>query len=83
VRCRKCGCTDETPCLIDCSGNRGPGKGKTFADDEEISDEELEQLQLTPCGWIEADLCSACVEAPAPAPLLFGPDGEPLTRGAP
>jgi hypothetical protein len=83
VKCRKCGCTDEQPCLIDHAGNRGPSEGLTFADDETVSDEDLEKLQLTPCSWIEADLCSACVEAPSPAALLYGPDGEPLHRGAP
>ena len=51
-------------------------------------DEDLAELhdrgveyQLTPCTWIEPDLCSACV-TPAPPPLLYDAYGHPL-RGAP
>lgn len=72
--CRVCGCTDGEACLVDDAGVR-------FVDDGAKSDVELEQLELTPCSWIEFDLCSACVQGPAPA-LLVDQYGKPL-RGAP
>ncbi|HYD01815.1 MAG TPA: hypothetical protein VEB22_11365 [Phycisphaerales bacterium] len=77
--CRQCGCTDSSPCFYDPSGKRW-----TLDDLEQLDDEQLEVMELTPCGWVELDpgLCTGCVEHPPPAPLLFGPDGQPL-RGAP
>jgi hypothetical protein len=52
-----------------------------FRELEAFSDEQLQGMDLTPCHWIEPDLCSACVTPSAP-PLLFDRDHNPL-RGAP
>jgi hypothetical protein len=70
--CRVCGCSENQPC--------GPS-GRLH------SWEELEQLDdagaaVQCCSWIEYDLCSACVEEPAPPPLLHDAHGNPL-RGTP
>jgi hypothetical protein len=74
VNCRVCDCSDFEPCLLDDDGVR-------FIDDDTRTDDEIERLELTPCSWIEFDLCSACVQGPAPA-LLVDQYGNPL-RGAP
>jgi hypothetical protein len=73
--CRVCGCTDEAPCF---SGELTVFSGPEV---DALSEQQLEQMNLTPCSWLEADLCTACVHSP-PAPLLFAADGRPL-RGAP
>lgn len=75
-KCRVCGCTDNSPCFTDVHGER-----HTLESLAAFSDEVLGSVELTPCCWIELNLCSACVQ-PGTAPLLFGPDGKPL-RGAP
>jgi hypothetical protein len=74
MTCKVCGCSELQPCLVDDAGAR-------FVDDGTRTDAELEQLEVTPCSWIEFDLCSACVQGPAPA-LLVDQYGNPL-RGAP
>lgn len=69
--CRVCGCSDLAPCVLD--GNNV------------VIDIEADQTLPNGCHvcfWVEADLCSGCVEAPAPAPLLFDALGFPL-RGSP
>lgn len=75
--CRACGCTDEVACCV--------------RDGRRLRDEDLAELHTAgvdlatvavPCTWIEPDLCSACVEMPAPPPLLYDAYGAPL-RGAP
>lgn len=73
--CRNCGCTDEEPCFSDGT------KVYRFRELEPFSDEQLQAMPLGPCSWIEPDLCSMCVDAPAPA-LLVDANGRPL-RGAP
>jgi hypothetical protein len=79
--CRVCGCTEEQACAF------FEGRRLTDRDLEqlEVSDplaRELAKLAITTCSWVEADLCSGCVEEPAPPPLLFDAHGQPL-RGAP
>ncbi len=76
--CRQCLCTDNSPCFT------AAETGKVYAFEELgiFSDQQLDDMPLIPCHWIEFNLCSACVERPAPAPLLYGADGRPL-RGAP
>jgi hypothetical protein len=44
----------------------------TFESLAAFSDEELDTADLTPCHWVEFNLCSACVQKPTPAPILFG-----------
>lgn len=75
--CRQCGCTESSPCFIDEKGQSHTLEGLGV-----FSDAELEDMPLTLCHWVEFNLCSGCVERPAPAPLLYGADGRPL-RGAP
>jgi hypothetical protein len=70
--CRVCGCTDSNACVFDPSGNLvdvADGTS-TLPDGSWV------------CSWIEPDLCSGCVRAPAPPPLLVDLHGRPL-RGAP
>jgi hypothetical protein len=74
--CRKCGCTENDPCVLD-----GQGVPFTKAELEEMSDEDLEEQTGDTCYWVESDLCSACVEHPPP-PLLYDAQGRPL-RGSP
>jgi hypothetical protein len=77
IACRKCGCTENDPCVLDVQGFPFT-KGEL----EAMSDDDLEeQTSGSCCYWVEPDLCSACVER-APAPLLFDHAGRPL-RGAP
>lgn len=71
--CRSCGCTEDSPCLLDREG--------TVIDEGREELVELEQLVAGACSWLEPDLCSACVEDAAPA-LLVDVAGRPL-RGAP
>lgn len=73
--CRSCGCTDNEPCMSD------GARVYRFEELEQFSDEQLQEMPLGPCSWIEPDLCSMCVETPAPA-LLVDQFGNPL-RGAP
>mgnify|MGYP001187622652 CR=1 FL=1 len=54
--CRVCGCTDARPCIL------LEGELVDVADGNETLPEGH-----TVCSWIEPDLCSACVEDPAPA----------------
>jgi hypothetical protein len=69
--CRRCGCTEDAGCVVDGHGNViDVADGDTLPDGASV------------CSWVERDLCSACVEAPPPAPLLFDAAGRPL-RGAP
>jgi hypothetical protein len=82
--CRGCGCTNERACTL-FAGSTGPRRlTEQEIIESQISDVEL-QAYTFPCCWIEPDLCSACLTGPAPAPLLYGADGEPLQllRGAP
>lgn len=80
--CRGCSCTNDRPCTL-FAGSTGPRR----LSEHEIVDAQITDVQLQaftfPCCWIEPDLCSACLEPPAPPPLLYGPFGEPLLRGAP
>lgn len=69
--CRVCGCTQNAACVLDQAG-----RIVDVADGQTLPD------GATVCSWIEPDLCSGCVDAPAPPPLLFGADGKPL-RGTP
>lgn len=69
--CRVCGCRDDAACIV------GPG-----GDLVDVDDENTLPTGCSPCYWVEADLCSACVQPPPPPPLLYGADGRPL-RGAP
>jgi hypothetical protein len=70
VICRVCGCTEDAACIVDAAG-------------ELVDVDGLDTLPegCSPCTWVEADLCSACVEG-HPAPLLYDAAGRPL-RGAP
>ncbi len=69
--CRRCGCTEDDPCLLDVEG--------TVVDPERhLVDPDV---VAGCCSWIEPDLCSACVEDEAP-PLLYDAARRPL-RGAP
>jgi len=76
--CRACGCTQNDPCVLK------PDTGEKYSAEflEGLDDDGLDELDATVCSWVESDLCSACVESPAPAPLLFDALGRPL-RGAP
>lgn len=76
-KCRLCGCSDSSPCFTDDKGAR-----HTLESLAAFSDENLEEIDLVPCSWIEWNLCSACVESPTPPPLLWDAHGRPL-RGAP
>lgn len=71
--CRVCGCTDDHACLLD---------ARTGELVDVDAGDTLNGL-VVPCSWVEPNLCSGCVEAPAPAPLLFDADGQPLRRGSP
>ncbi len=75
--CRQCACTDNSPCLVD-----EKGQSHTLDSLAALSDEQLEDAPLTPCHWVEFNLCSACLQPPAPPPLLYDFAGRPL-RGAP
>lgn len=68
--CRVCGCTQEAGCII--------------LDGDVIEVDQADTLPpgSTICSWVEPDLCSACVESPAPPPLLTDEYGRPL-RGTP
>ena len=69
--CRRCGCTEDDRCVVDGHGNVvDVDDGDTLPDGAGV------------CSLVEPDLCSACVEAPAPAPMNFDGAGKPL-RGAP
>jgi hypothetical protein len=69
--CRVCGCTQKEGCIIDAGGQV-----------VEIDEADTLPPGSTICSWVEPDLCSACVESPAPPPLLVDLHGRPL-RGAP
>jgi hypothetical protein len=69
--CRMCGCTHDQGCVVDPDGNV-----------VELDAGETLPPGYSICTWIEPDLCSACVQPPAPAPLLYDAYGNPL-RGAP
>lgn len=69
--CRACGCTDLAACVLDELGRL-----------VDVYDGGTLPPGWTVCSWIEPDLCSNCVEAPAPPPLLYDAQGRPL-RGAP
>lgn len=72
--CRRCGCTEENPCLITSDGTVvGP----------ELRAELLETIEPTAldavlgelaedgygmCGWAEPDLCTACAAQPEARP---------------
>lgn len=70
--CRVCGCTDGNACVFDSTGNLVDVADGT----------STLQDGCWVCSWIEPDLCSGCVAAPPPAPLLYDANGRPL-RGAP
>jgi hypothetical protein len=77
-RCRECACTDDRPCWV---GDFAIFRGGDF---DRLTEQQLENMDLRPCGWVElgeAGLCTGCVQQPA-APLMFDGDGKPL-RGAP
>jgi hypothetical protein len=81
VACRACGCTDENACLVDV---RTGDVVKHLNADQQIDFDAGadENVNVEPCYWVEHDLCSACVQSPAPPPLLVDLHGRPL-RGAP
>ncbi len=72
--CRECGCSENDACVIDALGRL-----------VDVYDGSATlPAGWTVCSWVEPDLCSNCVEAPPPPPLLYGADGRPLPgRGAP
>jgi len=76
--CRVCGCTEDQACVF--------FKGKRLSDVELYVLSRKIDIVAHPdssaCTWIEPDLCSGCVEEPAPPPLLYDAEGRPL-RGAP
>jgi len=74
--CRVCGCSDSTPCF-----SRPDGKVYRHREIDQLTDQQLDVVDMAPCAWIEPDLCSACV-TPAVAPMLVDGHGNPL-RGAP
>jgi hypothetical protein len=77
--CRKCSCTDDNACLVDT--RTGDVVDHLDADQQIDFDAGAdENVSVEPCYWVEADLCSACVEAPTP--LLVDQHDNPL-RGAP
>ena len=69
--CRECRCTADDACVIDSLGRL-----------VDVYDGNTLPEGHTVCSWVEPDLCSNCVEPPAPPPLLYGPDGLPI-RGTP
>jgi hypothetical protein len=69
--CRECGCTENEACVFDRLGRL-----------VDLFTGQTLPPGWTVCSWVEYDLCSGCVETPAPPPLLYDAQGRPL-RGAP
>jgi hypothetical protein len=74
VKCARCGCTNEAPCILDEDGQLVDVQDGTIAYD-------IDAAGLHPCYWVEDKLCSGCVVNPPP-PLLYDAGGQPL-RGTP